>query len=414
MANQITRLNEKYIYYFCLFMSFPSVLIFKINISFLFFILFFIGLNIQKKFIISYNIQKILFFLLGGILFSYLFMPLNDEESKQKAFAVLPNYIYWIILVNVIIIKRDLFLTTSIFKAITFGVVLSVFFFATWDYIFKFLPFFNVSSENTFSFLMICFLPISLFYIKNKYGIYKSILFFGLVLFFLAQSGRRAGTTLVLIEGVLTYLLTNISFKSITIMLFAFTFVYILVYNPFTTKILTENSPRLAEMFYENEDLDETDRSFLTRKAMVEKGIIILEKYPFTGIGFNNFGSYEVSFLGNFEGSQLIIDKEGLNSKSAHNSYISLMAEGGLFVFIPFCLILLYILTFFITNFNSIPIDIKPLFFGFIGMIIHFYFISAILNVFAWFFLGLILASIIMIKFNPKGKTKFLVFKNIE
>jgi len=123
--------------------------------------------------------------------------------------------------------------------------------------------------------------------------------------------------------------------------------------------------------------------------AQIEKSLLIFEKYPFSGIGLNNFTNYKVRLPGNFEGSEFVIHKNKIDQKSAHNSYIGFMAEGGLVVIVPFVLLLLYLIIWFFVKLSKLKPEDKPIFIAIIHMGIHLYFIYAILNVFAWFLIGL-------------------------
>jgi hypothetical protein len=63
-------------------------------------------------------------------------------------------------------------------------------------------------------------------------------------------------------------------------------------------------------------------------------------------------------------------------------------------LFLPFILILAYILFYLSFLVNRIPDFYKPLFIGIVTMSVHFYFITAVVNVFAWFLIGLISSTI--------------------
>jgi O-antigen ligase len=125
---------------------------------------------------------------------------------------------------------------------------------------------------------------------------------------------------------------------------------------------------------------------------MVEKTLIIFDEHSLTGIGLNNFTNYDVYFEGNFEGSQFVVNKDGTNDKSAHNSYASILAEGGLLLFIPLALLLLFNIIHFFKSFTKRSQMENAFYWSFLGMCIHLYFISAILNVFAWFLIGIVTA----------------------
>ena len=149
----------------------------------------------------------------------------------------------------------------------------------------------------------------------------------------------------------------------------------------------------LHQLIYSNSsNLIDEDRSLLVRKLMVEKALIIFESNPITGIGLNSFSSHNVNFRGDFEGSQFVINKSNTNSKSAHNSYVSLLSEGGLLLLIPFLIIIFFNIYKFVKYYNHRNQIENSFYWAFIGMCVHLYFISAILNVYAWFLIGIVSA----------------------
>jgi O-antigen ligase len=84
----------------------------------------------------------------------------------------------------------------------------------------------------------------------------------------------------------------------------------------------------------------------------------------------------------------LLCAKAEIQQKSAHNSYVAILAEGGLFLLVPLLLIFAYNIIYFLFNFNRLS-PYLPVYAGLMGMAVHLYFISAIVNVFAWYLIGL-------------------------
>ena len=143
------------------------------------------------------------------------------------------------------------------------------------------------------------------------------------------------------------------------------------------------------DLIYNTNEVATEDQSYLLRKLMVEKGLIIFESNPFTGIGLNNWMEYDVKFRGNFEGADIILNKARLEKFGAHNSYISFLGEGGLFLFTSYISLLLCIIYKLFMIINRLNLNQKAVFFGILMMAIHTYFISAMLNSFTWYLLGI-------------------------
>jgi O-antigen ligase len=131
----------------------------------------------------------------------------------------------------------------------------------------------------------------------------------------------------------------------------------------------------------------------LIRRAMVEKGLILFEKYPIAGIGLNNWVDYEVKFKGDFVGSERIINKSRIEKYSAHNSYVAFLGEGGLLLLVPFVTLLLCTIFKLVINYKHLEEFQQPILWALIMMSIHIYFISAMLNSFTWYLISLGVAA---------------------
>ena len=77
------------------------------------------------------------------------------------------------------------------------------------------------------------------------------------------------------------------------------------------------------------------DRSYLVRLAMIEKGLTLFRDNLAFGVGLNNFTKIEARIAGNFEGSEYVVNKDIYRKVSSHNSYVNILAEGGLFLAVP-------------------------------------------------------------------------------
>jgi O-antigen ligase len=172
-----------------------------------------------------------------------------------------------------------------------------------------------------------------------------------------------------------------------------------LIESPQVKTAIQQLNPRTYELLYETENTLQTDRSYLTRLAMIEKGLNIFEDHPISGIGIGNFMSNEYRSDFNFDGAEFIENREEeLMHTNAHNSYISFLSEGGILLIIPMLVLMFTPVVFLIINYFTIPNEHKGLFIGIIFMCIHSWFIAGMVNVMGWFLLGI--ANAYMLNFR--------------
>jgi len=383
---------NRLLFWFSFFMAFPAIVIVQ-NITIYIFglIVLFLFQYVNRPLIRMNKLLQwfALLFGVGAIVCVFNIPSEAPPGSIERAFAVLPNYLYWSLLIIILITHRRLIQLDNIFKAIFLGLLASIAYFLFLRQFLTAIPIFNRITPNSFAFLLICFSPSAIYYLKQKKGRIWAVIFLIFLIFTLIYSGRRAGTVLVLLSGIAVLYINQINWKSFV---FAIVVIPMLISGLYTRKmeaLILQSNERIHEMIYKTDKIRTEDRSYLTRVAMVNKGLAIFEKYPYTGIGLNNFSNIKIDFDKSFEGAAYVVHKENINEKSAHNSYISLLTEGGLFLLIPFVLILISNIFYFIVNIRKIPDAHLPIFIGLIAMSVHLYFISDILNVYAWFLIGL-------------------------
>jgi O-antigen ligase len=167
--------------------------------------------------------------------------------------------------------------------------------------------------------------------------------------------------------------------------------------NQFVKQGIYKLNERTYELVYNTDNTLKTDRSYLTRLAMQEKGLNLFKENPITGVGLGNFHKTKGEIDYEFDGAELLENKDDFLSEgtSAHNSYISFLSEGGILVFIPFLFLLLYPIFYFLINFSRIEKHEKAIFISVIFMAIHSWFIVGMANVFGWFILGIVNSYII-------------------
>lgn len=377
------RLEEKVLYWYLFFMSFPAIVIlFNLNL----YLFPFLALLAYKRygFFIKINSFIQIFaiaFIVGSIISTF------KSTSYDDSLAVLPNYIYWGIIIMFFVSHRHNFNFDIIFKALAHGVIGStIYYFFLQKLIIPFFPIARPMAQNGYAFLLICFAPVMVHYVmisKKKWAaLYTLIGLIGAAFL----SGSRAGSVLVLVGGSLAFMADRLNFKNgIPALIGAFMLVLILETSgvaPFFIKTL---NPEAFDLIYHSNDVFKNDISYLTRVAMVQKGMNIYNEYPVYGIGLNLFKEYQGTVDGKTEWINLFNFKALETGISSHNSYINLLAEGGLVVFVPTILILGFCLLKFLRYFNKLSLKGKVAAIGLIVMCFHMYFVAAIVNVFAWF-----------------------------
>jgi hypothetical protein len=380
------------------FISYPFW-IFIQNISFYFTLLYMFSLR-RVDGVRLFRVNSFLSFnaiiLVLGAAASTVGAGINQgKDFFMNSIIILPNYLYWGVL---IIILGNTALKISgllaIYKVFFWGLISSIITYYFLSPLLSGIPIFRSVTPNNFSFILILFSPVATAYLHYTYRntFFTSIL---IIIITLAGflSGSRSGSILALTGAFVTLSLNSWLRMILTI----FTGIFILIAAPQviespSVKASIKNlNERTYDLIYSTDETLTTDRSYLTRLAMIEKGLNIFEEHPIEGVGVNNFTKVAGEIDFNFEGAEYIEGKEEILSEgiSAHNSYISFLAEGGLLLFIPMILMILFPLFYFIFNFNNIIGYEKAIFISILFMAIHSWFISGLLNVFAWFVLGI-------------------------
>lgn len=294
-------------------------------------------------------------------------------------------------------------------KWITIGYVFQVLGFYVLSYKLDLFVFsFNSAlTRNAFVFNSILFSGMVFYYFYHRFG-RKS--FWPVALFILLNlllTNGRAGAVIAFFVVLLNYSLLNPAFRQLSkigvivlILLSVFSknlektaYSYGAIVAPYVEGF----SPRFANLLrgVDEGDLD-FDKSWLIRELMVDKTIEIIQTYPFLGIGYNSFKSYEADLHSYYSDKYSRLRSKPLdymNTRSAHNSYANHLAETGLIGFSLLVLLLIPIIkrTFFILlkKNNLLISSTYFILIGFIGALIHGYAISAFTGANMWFMLGL-------------------------
>ena len=213
-------------------------------------------------------------------------------------------------------------------------------------------------------------------------------------------TGGRSGAVLIIIQMLLVMAIVYPSVqKSVRMLLPFFAIIYVYaqsgsaqIYLNVLADQVESFNPRFANLLRGEEDGDLTsDKSWLVRKLMVDKGIEIFKEYPVFGIGPTNFKYFDspLSTLYSYErlSGQ---NSEFFNSRSAHNSYIELLSEMGIpGITIMLSLLIIPLIIFFRQFFiGHLNLHYLP-FVSLLGITIHFYAIAALTGAVAWLIIGM-------------------------
>ena len=384
MDNLNTPQNNNLLFWISYFMAFPAFTIFGTQVGMLLLLIFFLYNN---NYITNFKFDLSTLFSISFMAASIIsVLDSNESKTDDLSLTVLPNYLMWgltIMFLPHLLKRMNLY---PVYKGISIGIITLLICNLFNDQIKSLLPFLRFPVDNGYAFMLISFAPITFYYLnsRNKIAFY---LFAFIAVFSLIILERRAGFVIISAQFLLFHYIGKVSIKRIIQLTFiTFLSVSILISGAFESFIFS-NSNRLYSLLYEYNDTKLLDQSALTREAMVEKGLIIFSEHPLTGIGLNNFMNYDVEMPLEFEGGEILMNKD-LSKKSAHNSYIVLLSGGGLLLFVPVVIFFVFIIIRLSKKITDKRELAKPIFLGFVGMCLHLYYISTIVNIFTWFFIS--------------------------
>lgn len=401
-TKMITPRLKKLQYYYIYFTAFPAILLVQNLSAFFFPVLVY---DYHKRFGNKFLAGKSVFDILAGFIGIGAIVSVAGASSSgidggiANSIAVLPNYLYWVVALLFFSGYGKELDFQAIFKGVFWGIITSTIYFYTINEYIGGIPVLKYLQQNIYSFLLIAFSPMFVYYTEQKYGrVWAHVAAVGVVMAG-ALSGSRSGSLLTILTCFLTLYSMRIHlprFVGFVLLILVFP---IVIQIEAVKNLIFDLNERTYELIYFTEDVLKKDESYLIRVAQVEKGLAIFEERPITGVGLNNFTKYSYDFRNLNEDMDRIVARGDLDRKSSHNSYINILAEGGLLLFIPYVLLIIYLLFYLVLNFKRIPDFQKPFFWGIIGISIHLYFITAILNVFMWVLIGLAGSAI---RFNNK------------
>lgn len=386
-------------FYFSFFIVCPIVVIVQ-NISAFFFPFLVVnysnltGNEFFKK--PSFADYLILLFGIGAIISVIFSFTGPVEDSVSKGLTVLPNYLYWVIVVLFFSSYAKKLDYKTIYKACFWGTLLSIGYYYLLMRYLRGVFVFSGFSPNQFSFILICFGSVSVYYAQERFGKIYAILMALTVVAAGALTGSRSGSLLTFLSCFLTLYSSRLNATRIAGGVVLGILGLVSMQLPVVKNLIFNINERTYELIYNSGEVLKTDQSYLIRVAQVEKGLAMFAERPVTGSGLNTFGDYRHDFKGEFEGFEILARKSHLqlDALSSHNSYINLMAEGGLVLFAPFALLMVGLFIYFISNFKKIHDFQKPFFWALLAVSIHLYFITAIVNVFIWMLIGLAASAV--------------------
>lgn len=389
---------------FAFLMSFNYILLGGLNVSILVFMYMILRLqNNFPIFAIGKGVHMLVFAVAFGTILSAMDVNTTVIDATKRALTVLPNYLYWCVLVLIMINLSSYIKWPAITPKIAIGLLLTLIFYTFRHTIV--LPFLKDNSPNAYAFILVCFSAITVSYFTQTKGKIAGIIVLSLLLISLISIERRSGLALVGLSSLAAMFLEKVKIQYLTVPIIVGISITIMLQLSIVEDALYEASPRIHEAIYESDEITKTDQSYLTRRLMIERGMVSFAEHPLTGVGINNYAVNKiVNTDGNFEGADLVLVKTEDKVISAHNSYLLLLVEGGIMLLLPILMIFLYNLISFIRHYNRRTMVENSIYWSFIAMTLHLYVIAEIVNVYAWFIIGA--ATSLSYKYNTQAKVK--------
>lgn len=396
-----SRITQTLLNWFVFFLAFPSVNVWGNSITFYLFIA--IGLRIGSFWAVSFRGKTLLIlFLLLAFSSSLLAPYIARNPGFFDNVKILIQYAYWIFVSFFFITQYKRIDFVQISKWIFWGILAATigFYFYSVKFGWGIFQVYLGSTRNDFVFNLLCFIPISFYYIIENWSKKKVVLFVPIFLLIMLFTGGRSGAVLIFLELLLVLTIVYpavLKLAKVMIPLFGLLFIISQsdtsqIYLDALANQVESINPRFANLLRGEGDGDlSLDKSWLIRKLMVDKGIEIFKEYPVRGIGVNNFHYYD-SELASFSrydrlGSETV---EFFNSRSAHNSYIQILSEMGLLGLFVLIALIAIPLSFFLRSFFTGEMDFSYLpLVSLLAISMHLYAITALTGANTWMIIGL-------------------------
>ena len=328
----------------------------------------------------------------------------SEYKTPTSILVFLPTlirYMYWMLMSLFVIEnfhKLNLLVLSKYFSLGTICIIFCFFFFDK-NYSFGPIAIKVDTPRNFLIYTLIVSIPFCLFYVYhtyNKIGLVISSVF---IMMTILLTDGRAGAIIVAIQLSLIFGIVYPNLKRlaafVVVVVFGMLYLYSMNIDNAVERFgknISEVSPRISNLLLKEGDGDlSTDKSWLIRKLMVDKGLEITRKYPIFGIGPSNFKNY-VADINSYNEVQRLSgrSKSFYNELGAHNSYVQVLAEFGILGFCVFALTLGSINLFFVKSIFSSKLTMNsvPLI-SLLGASIQFYVISSITGAISWFIIAL-------------------------
>lgn len=395
--------TQKVLNWFVFFLAFPAIDLLGNSITFYLFLI--LSLKVGSYWAKPFRGKYLLIlFLLLAFISSVLAPNMVRHPGLSGSIKILIQYFYWVFVAIFFITQKRRIDLIAISKWFLFGTLIAIFCF--YFYKIKFtIPLIDIHfgiSRNSFVFNLLCAIPICFLFIFKTFG--KKVAF-GFMPFFLLVmlfTDGRSGAVLiflqlVLISAIISPLILKISRIVVPVLGLLF-----IVFQTDAAQVYLDQfaddieavNPRFASLLRgEGEGDLSFDKSWLERKLMVQKGMEIFKEYPLRGVGPDNFSYYD-SKLSVLEFSQFdrlrAEDASYFNARSAHNSYIQVLSEMGIFGLLLLIALLFSPLLYFLKKlfFGQISFQYLP-FVSLLAITMHLYAITALTGAISWMIIGL-------------------------
>jgi len=315
---------------------------------------------------------------LTSILFSELYITLNHVKLYIQT-------LYWFLLAVIVYNGYPTINKRSLSKCILLSTLVLLILYV--------IGFRHGLTQNAVAYIVIIFSPLGYFYLQKDW---QKAIYAILLIFLMLLNGSRTGAIVSIIQSGLIIILSNSNlsryFKLTIIIL-------VLLISLFNIEPVRKSlgyavfgyNQRLGILLKDPELVLRTDKSWLIRRAQVQKGKQIFAEHPILGIGYSNFTKYDVNIDLLKIGIYKKLSKKSVQNRSAHNTYVAILAETGILGFFSIVLLFITLLVRFWKNSNNLGNKFEGLVFvSFIGLLVYFYTISSLMGTNTWIMFGLI------------------------